>query len=168
MEWILGGGPEEESFLRAVSTGMLACGALALAALQVQTAPYGRYEAAASRSWGPRFDARVAWVLQECPCVVLPAWHVAAHAARGGAAPPPRACALLACFLFHYINRTFVYPLRMRGGRPTPVSVFALALGFCVVNGHLQSRWLLHFSAAEQASRPLLVFCLFIYYLFSS
>jgi len=42
---------------------------------------------------------------------------------------------LLSLLLLHYANRTFIFPLRLRGGKPTPFIVFAMALGFCLFNG---------------------------------
>ena len=133
---------DERNLLLSTAAGMYACGVLACLTLQFQSAPYGRYEQGASRLWGPRMNGRLAWFLQELPCVVLPLFNLSRVATR----PPPAAAALLAMYLFHYANRALVYPLRIRGGRPTPFSVFLMALAFCVINGHLQSRWLLAFA----------------------
>lgn len=47
---------------------------------------------------------------------------------------------LLAAFLAHYFNRTLIFPMRIRGGKPTPATVFLMALVFCLINGHLQGR----------------------------
>ena len=44
----------------------------------------------------------------------------------------------LALFLLHYAYRDLVYPLRLRGGKPTPAAVWAMALVFCLWNGYLQ------------------------------
>jgi 3-oxo-5-alpha-steroid 4-dehydrogenase 1 len=47
-------------------------------------------------------------------------------------------------------GRTFIYPLRLVGGKSTPFVVFLLAFSFCFVNGYLQTRWLTHAGAAAQ------------------
>lgn len=46
---------------------------------------------------------------------------------------------LLSCFLLHYINRSIIYPLRMRAANPMPVSVMGLAFLYCSWNGFTQS-----------------------------
>ena len=49
--------------------------------------------------------------------------------------------ALLACFMVHYIHRAFLYPLLVqRGGKPTPLLVWLMALVFCTYNGYMQAR----------------------------
>ena len=40
----------------------------------------------------------------------------------------------------HYFYRTFVFPLRMRGGKAMPIGLCALASLFCLGNGYLQGR----------------------------
>jgi 3-oxo-5-alpha-steroid 4-dehydrogenase 1 len=57
----------------------------------------------------------------------------------------------MALFLVHYLNRTFVYPLQIRGGKPTPFSVFGLAFFFCILNGHLQMRNLASIQAYDES-----------------
>jgi 3-oxo-5-alpha-steroid 4-dehydrogenase 1 len=49
---------------------------------------------------------------------------------------------LLGLFLLHYVNRSFIFPLLIRGGKPTPFVIFLLAFIFCVFNGYLQCRYL--------------------------
>lgn len=49
--------------------------------------------------------------------------------------------ALLACFMVHYFHRAFLYPLLVqRGGKPTPLLVWLMALVFCTYNGFMQAR----------------------------
>jgi 3-oxo-5-alpha-steroid 4-dehydrogenase 1 len=44
--------------------------------------------------------------------------------------------------MVHYINRTMIFPLRMRGGKPSKFMTFIMALVFCSANGYLQMRGL--------------------------
>ena len=94
--------------------------------------------------------AQRAGQVQELPALLVP---VALFASNSDSA----ACrstanrVLLALFCAHYFNRAVVFPLRLRGGKPTPVAVFLLALFFCLVNGYLQGRFLTHFHAFDEA-----------------
>lgn len=50
--------------------------------------------------------------------------------------------ALGLAFLLHYTYRALAFPLLIRGGKPTPLVVWAMALAFCLWNGFLQG-WFL-------------------------
>jgi len=76
-------------------------------------APYGRYE---STSWGPKLGVKKAWILQELPAFAFP-FYIAITSTVTMTLPQK---ILIGCFLFHYANRTFVYPMLIRGGKPTP------------------------------------------------
>jgi 3-oxo-5-alpha-steroid 4-dehydrogenase 1 len=91
-------------------------------------APYGRHGRA---GWGPTMNARAGWMLMELPAVVVPLL-----AFPGGAG-----AVLLVAWEVHYVQRTFVFPLRMRGsGRPNPILIVALALAFNILNGWINFR----------------------------
>lgn len=102
-------------------------------------AGYGRYAGRGVRNACP-ISARLAWIIQESPVV---AWCVYGlycgipQASAGGANT-----ILLVFFLMHYANRTFLYPLLLRGGKPTPLYVMLSAFGYCAWNGWLQVQWL--------------------------
>ncbi|KAJ7991701.1 hypothetical protein DPEC_G00286610 [Dallia pectoralis] len=53
---------------------------------------------------------------------------------------------LLAMYFCHYVQRSFIYPFLIRGGKATPFASFALAFVFCVYNGYMQVRYLSHFA----------------------
>jgi 3-oxo-5-alpha-steroid 4-dehydrogenase 1 len=125
------------SSLAMVAAGACACAALTRGGL---TAPYGRYalqHAAQARAYGPPLPARAAWLLQECPSFLVALWLLLAR--PGGFPPLSSAPGLLAClFLAHYFNRSFIYPLRLVGGKPTPLGICLMALAFCLWNGAAQ------------------------------
>jgi len=101
-------------------------------------APYGRYAAVKSFgvSWGAPIPGRLAWCVQELPSLLVP---LLCLCRRGWRAPAAGNGWLLFFFLAHYFNRALVYPLRIRGGKPTPLYVAAAAFGFTLVNGYLQA-----------------------------
>ena len=111
-------------------TAEFAAALLVCPALLLIPAPYGRYR---RPGFGPMMPARLAWVLMELPALVVPFW---AFLAAGGASRGPVPWLLLGLWELHYVQRTFVFPLAMRGQRATaPVLTAALAILFNVVNG---------------------------------
>ena len=128
--------------LPALALAMLATALPTLLALTLGglTAPYGKYAASSeARLFGPLVDGRLAWVVQELPSLVLPPllWLRAAPAARPALLGSERGVLLL-LFCAHYLNRTLVFPLRLRGGKPTPLGVAAMAFAFTTWNGLMQ------------------------------
>jgi 3-oxo-5-alpha-steroid 4-dehydrogenase 1 len=141
---------------------MLAAGAAVFATLMlwVPAAPYGRYAAGKSAAWGGPLPARTAWFFQEMPSLAAPALWIAlcATPAQRARLAEPRAAARLIAFAVHYAHRIFVYPLRLRGGTPTPAGVAALAAAFCTVNGVMHAA---HLAAAPpRAPTPAFWACL--------
>ena len=82
--------------------------------------------------------AKAAWVFQECWSCLVPLALVSSAKPECLASLHNRV--LLALFVGHYTYRTFVYPLRMRGGKPMPVGICGLAAAFCAFNGYMQGR----------------------------
>lgn len=116
--------------------GVLVAAALAFFTLLRVSAPYGRHT---RPGWGPTISSRAGWFLMEYPaalgflCVFLFGRHRA----------EPEAQALLALWLLHYGFRGVVYPFLRRGGeRPMPLSVAGMGVGFNLVNGYVNARWI--------------------------
>ena len=150
--------PEADAL--ALSSLVMAASGLAAAAalLSGVTAPYGRYVSNArlanAYSCGlPHLPARAAWLLQECPSFFCAAAFVAA---RGAPLFTARGF-LAALFLGHYFNRSFVYPLRIAGGKPTPVGICAMAFLFCLWNGTAQGAYLTSAAGGAGAEAALLL-----------
>jgi 3-oxo-5-alpha-steroid 4-dehydrogenase 1 len=108
---------------------------LTFISLFVVTAPYGRH---ARKGWGPEISQRLAWVLMELPASVLwlAIYGLGAHALE--AAP----LALMALWQVHYVNRTFIFPFRIKAdGKKTPVSIVLTAIVFNTLNAYINARW---------------------------
>lgn len=105
-------------------------------ALLFVTAPYGRHQRG---GWGSTISARAGWVIMESPAVL---WFGAVYAAgdhRGDTVP----LILFAMWQWHYLQRTLIFPLRMRAsGKRTPLLVVGLAIGFNLLNGYVNARWI--------------------------
>lgn len=93
-------------------------------------AGYGMFRTA---SWGLSLNNKLAWVLMEAPAFVgmLVCWL---HSGAGMVAPQS-AIALL--FLLHYFQRSFVFPLLMKGKSRMPVSIMGMGIVFNVLNAWL-------------------------------
>ncbi|MEM6930059.1 MAG: DUF1295 domain-containing protein [Myxococcota bacterium] len=113
--------------------------AVTFAALLFVSAPYGRHE---RRGWGPTVPAKLGWVVMESPSGV---GFALVFAFSGGFSAGVVPVLLFALWQVHYTHRTFVFPLRMRGGGQMPVLVVGLAIAFNCLNAYLNARWIGHF-----------------------
>src|SRR4030042_2900123 len=105
-------------------------------ALFFVNAPYGRF----TRSgWGPRVNARWGWILMETPVLVTFLILYGLSDRKSS----PVSLVLLAFWAAHYVHRAFIYPLRVRGDRPSiTVSIVAMGAVFNVGNGYLNGCYL--------------------------
>ncbi len=113
----------------------LGLGTLTFLSLFVVSAPYGRH---ARKGWGPEVSQRLGWVLMELPACV--GWAAIYVAGRHALEPAP--LALLLIWQIHYVNRTFVFPFRIKAdGKTTPLSIVATAIVFNLLNAYVNARW---------------------------
>ena len=127
--------------------GMLIWGILVTAAVTFpyllrRTAPYGRHYA--GQGWGPHISTKFAWIIMElpAPALFLAVFLNGMHAFQ--------AVPLLFLFMWqvHYLNRTFIYPFRVRAhGRKTPLLVVASGFFFNSVNAYVNARFISEFGA---------------------
>jgi protein-S-isoprenylcysteine O-methyltransferase Ste14 len=106
------------------------------------SAPYGR---TARSGWGPLVNSRIGWIVMESAAVFS---FLAIFLIFCGKC---NAVSLLFLFLwqFHYINRAYVFPLRMKSNRKRmALSVVMMALLFNVVNGWINGAYLFSFGRA--------------------
>ena len=108
-------------------------------------APYGRY---ARKGWGPVVSARAAWIIMEAPAVaVIFLFYLSA----------PAKTAPLTVFILmwqlHYLYRTFIYPMLMRGGKKEfPAVLILMAMLFNSANGYVNGYFLFHLRAISVSS----------------
>lgn len=125
---------------------MIATGLLTIVSLTTfVTAPYGRHS---KGGWGLMVNPKLAWVLMECPNLVAVVYFYLKNYTPG-TFPPATNCVLLAFYTGHYINRSLVFPLRMKGGKKMPVTVMLSALFYCSWNGFIQGKWLMELKEYE-------------------
>eukprot|EP01065_Artemidia_motanka_P013857 TRINITY_DN1780_c1_g1_i1.p2 TRINITY_DN1780_c1_g1~~TRINITY_DN1780_c1_g1_i1.p2 ORF type:complete len:296 (+),score=49.29 TRINITY_DN1780_c1_g1_i1:32-889(+) len=106
----------------------------------MQHNPYGRYAGTGVLGLGGvTANNQLCWIMQEAPAFVAAAWALCYHPSRSVVGT-----ALLCLFAAHYFQRSFVFPLLMRGRKPTAFYVYLCAAGYCGFNGHLMSLALLN------------------------
>ncbi len=114
----------------------LALAAVSFVALLFVSAPYGRHQRA---GWGPTLPERVGWIVMESPSVLFFAGVFALGAHRRD----PIALALLGLWELHYLQRTVLFPLRMRPeGKRMPLLIPLLAIAFNLLNSWNNARWI--------------------------
>lgn len=118
----------------------MATGAFVFLLLLKVTAPYGRHS---SSKWGPQVNNRLGWILMEAPGMILLLLFVLTGAHRQNA----MSWTLISFYLFHYVNRTFVFPFRLRTkAKKMPLLIMVLAIFFNLVNGTLIGYYFANFA----------------------
>ncbi|XP_025078017.1 3-oxo-5-alpha-steroid 4-dehydrogenase 1-like isoform X1 [Pomacea canaliculata] len=132
---------DEARFMNLLSYTFIVLSVFVVCILGYVSAPYGRYS---RPGWGPLIPVRLAWFLQELPSLLMPLYILCfTECPRAGEWKNKVALGL---FIFHYIQRTFIFPFLIRGGKPTSLAAFVSAVMFCVANGYLQGGYLLKFA----------------------
>lgn len=133
--------------------------ALALVLMPIiffKTAPYGRHTPAQARF---TLSSRLGWCVMEAPSALVVLGMYSLTPGRDLSS-----LVFLAMWELHYLNRAFVYPLRMRGGeRPMPLVIVASAFSFTCINGFFNGWAITRGDYAGWAADPRFVIglCLF-------
>ncbi len=141
----------EERLHRILIWAVLAMVPVTFLYLLRRTAPYGRHYAGAD--WGPHISARLAWIIMELPA---PAVFLIVYL-NGKGALQIAPLLFLVMWQGHYLNRTFVYPFRVRSsGRKTPLLVVGSGFLFNVINAYINARFISEFGdyATEWLADP--------------
>ena len=130
----------EEQLHGVLVWAVIAAAGLTFLYLLRMTAPYGRHYA--GTGWGPHISSRLGWVIMELPAVVI---FLAVYLA-GKSASHLVPLFFLAMWQIHYLNRTFVFPFRIRAsGRKTPLLIVASGFFFNAINAYINARFISEF-----------------------
>jgi len=106
------------------------------------TAPYGRHS---RKDWGPNISNRMGWILMEFPSLLV----FILCFLLGPNQIQPVTWIFFAIYVFHYTNRSVIYPWRTRtSGKQMPLVVAFMAVSFNLVNGFLNGYYFSAFSRA--------------------
>ncbi|MBO5803809.1 MAG: DUF1295 domain-containing protein [Bacteroidales bacterium] len=108
-------------------------------ALQYFKAGYGYLRTA---NWGPSIPNRPAWVLMECPVFIVMVVLMVKYQANANIVT----IAMATLFLIHYFQRSFIFPLLIKGKSKMPIAIILMGATFNVINGILIGLWLFKYS----------------------
>lgn len=106
-------------------------------------APYGRH---VSKSWGPLINSKIAWIVMESPVLILVLYFTLSNFDHTDAV----VWLLVFLFIAHYVHRTFIFPLRIKGkAKKMPLGVVLLAVIFNLFNGYFIGFYLGYLASYE-------------------
>ena len=107
--------------------------------LQRLTAGYGIMY---TKAWGPAIPNRIGWVMMESPVffAMLLFWLLSPR--RG----EPALIVMTCLFLLHYFQRSFIFPLLIRGNSRMPLAIVAMGVIFNLINSYMIGGWLFYVS----------------------
>lgn len=128
---------------RSVEYIMIALAVVVFAALRFITPGYGMFY---TPKWGPTVDNRLGWILMEAPVMVCMAflWIVSP---RRGELP---LVVMTSLFMLHYFQRSFIFPLLIKGKSLMPLAIVLMGCIFNIVNAYLIGGWLFYVSPAGE------------------
>src|SRR4030095_11738798 len=104
------------------------------------TAPYGRHS---SSTWGSQISNKLGWLFMEMPVMIMLMYFVLTNFSRQNAVT----WTLIGLFMFHYLHRTFVFPLCIRTrGKKMPLLIVCSAICFNLINGSFLGYYFAHFA----------------------
>lgn len=103
-----------------------------------------------SSNWGKQISNKVAWVLMECPAFLFMLYYTLRFARSGADTgnSPAVLYVMAGLFLLHYFQRSFIFPLLMRGKSRMPVTIMLMGCVFNTINAYLIAGWLFQEAAA--------------------
>ena len=95
-------------------------------------------------NWGPKINNRAAWVIMEAPAFIFMLYQTVDFALSGVETGNSKTVLYIMAgfYLLHYFQRSFVFPLMMRGKSRMPVAIMLMGLVFNTLNAYLIGGWL--------------------------
>jgi 3-oxo-5-alpha-steroid 4-dehydrogenase 1 len=99
-------------------------------------APYGRHTTV---KWGAMIDNRLGWIIMESPALLV----FAGFYLFGKLPHNLVTWTFFALYTFHYLNRTLIFPFRLRTkGKKMPLAIVFMAIFFNFINGFINGYYL--------------------------
>lgn len=110
------------------------------------TAPFGRHT---SSNWGPMVNNKLGWIIMEAPSLLIMAYFLffGSHSFHSFV------WILFSVWIFHYLNRTFIYPLRIKAtDKKMPLFIMLNAILFNFMNAGLNGYFLAEIAHSDTYS----------------
>lgn len=104
------------------------------------------YGIAYTPKWGPSVNNKLGWVLMEAPVFIIMLVLCLLSPRRCEAAP----LAMFLIFELHYFQRSFIFPLMMKGKSRMPLAIMLMGVLFNSLNALMQGGWIFYVSAADR------------------
>ncbi len=97
-----------------------------------------------SSNWGPKINNRVAWIAMEAPAFFFLLFYTVRFATSGTDTGNSKTVLYIMAglYLLHYFQRSFIFPLMMRGKSKMPIAIMLMGLVFNTLNAYLIGGWL--------------------------
>jgi len=98
------------------------------------------------RRFGPPVPNRLGWVIMEAPVFILMTvlWLCSERTWQ------PAPLALFALFQCHYAQRSFIFPLLIRGNSRMPLGIIVMGILFNSLNALMQGGWIFYLAPADR------------------
>lgn len=121
---------------------MIALALVVFVALRFITPGYGMFY---TPKWGPTVSNRLGWIIMEAPSLICMAFLWALSGRRCDSA----LIVMASLFMLHYFQRSFIFPLLIKGKNRMPLAIIILGGIFNVINAYLIGGWLFYVSPAD-------------------
>ncbi len=97
------------------------------------------------RRYGPPVSNKLGWILMESPVFVMMCilwafserqWEIVS-------------LTLFSMFQFHYFQRSFIFPMLMRGNSKMPLGIVLMGMVFNTLNACMQGGWIFYFAPQD-------------------
>ena len=122
-------------------TGLAVMAVIVFVALFFFKAGYGYLS---SSNWGPKISNRTAWVLMEAPAFIFLLYYTVKFALSGADTGNSKVVLYIMAgvYLLHYFQRSFIFPLMLRGNSKMPIAVMLMGMTFNTLNAYIIGKWL--------------------------
>lgn len=126
-----------------VLAAMVVLAVIVFIALQRITPAYGLTY---NPKWGPAINNRLGWIIMEAPVffAMLAMWLLSPR--RG----EPALIVMTSLFLLHYFQRSFIFPMLIKGKSRMPLSIIISGVIFNLLNAYMIGGWFFYLQPAPQ------------------
>ena len=123
---------------------MFLVGLVVFVALYFVDAGYGKMR---SEKWGPAMNNKAGWFLMEAPVFLVVLYlYFKSFAINNGVTMNAPYWLFFLFFEFHYFQRSFIFPLLMRGNSKMPIGIVLMGAVFNTLNAVMQGGWIFYYA----------------------